>query len=139
MLATGLDSESDQHMNILELQAILLGLKSLANINKPHIRVLTDNTTAMAYIRNMGGTKSKPCNKITKLIWQWAESKRIWLTVAHIPGSQNNLADYKSRKFHDHLEWSLNDKIFNKIIARWGLPEIDLFASHRNWKLIKYV
>ena len=141
-IATGgrwLETESDQHINALELQAILLGLQSLAKNTKSHIRILTDNTTAMAYIRNMGGTKSKPCNKITKQIWHWAEINKVWLTVSHIPGNQNILADYKSRKFHDHLEWSLNPKLFNIIVKQWGLPDIDLFASRKNRKLQKYV
>ena len=141
-VATGgrwLDSESDNHINVLELQAILLGIKSLVCKNKTHVRILTDNTTAMAYIRNMGGTKSKPCNKLSKLIWNWAEDNNIWLTVAHIPGSQNTLADKMSRKFNDHLEWSLTDKIFNKITNVWGLPDIDLFASRRNFKISTFV
>ena len=30
---------------------------------------LEDNTTAMAYIRNTGGTRSKDCNAVYKLIW----------------------------------------------------------------------
>ena len=64
-VATGghwLESESENHLSVLELQAILLGLQSLVRTKKPHVHILTDNTTAMAYIRNMGGTKSKPCN-----------------------------------------------------------------------------
>ena len=65
--------------------------------------------------------------------------KNIWLTVAHIPGSLNTIADRKSRKFHDHLEWSLNNSIFRAICEDWGTPEVDLFASRNNSKLTKYV
>ena len=142
IIATGgrwLDSEADAHINVLELQAILLGLKSLAKTNKPHIRILTDNTTAMAYIRNMGGTRSKPCNQLAKLIWEWAEQHRVWLTVAHIPGCQNKIADDRSRNFKDHLEWSLSNKIFNIVVSHWGMPDVDRFMSCRNHKLHKFV
>ena len=50
---------------------------------------------------------------------------------------RNTIADRKSRKFHDHLEWSFND-IFQIICNKWGTPEVDLFASWNNRKLDKY-
>ena len=50
-----------------------------------------------------------------KLIWQWAQKCNIWLTVAHIPGKPNTIADKRSRHFHDHLEWELNPTIFHVI------------------------
>ena len=86
----------------------------------------------------MGGTRSKPCNQLSKLIWEWAEQLRVWLAVAHIPGCQNKIADV-SRNFKDHLEWSLSNKIFNIIVSHWGMPDVDLFASCRNHKLHKFV
>jgi hypothetical protein len=48
--------EKEHHINYLELKAVLLGLQSLCNhLSNCHIKVLTDNTTAVAYIRKMGG------------------------------------------------------------------------------------
>ena len=45
------------HINVLELKAILLALKSYFrhNCNVKHVHILTDNSTALAYINNMGG------------------------------------------------------------------------------------
>ena len=100
-----------------------------------HIQVFTDNTTALAYVKNMGETKSKECNQVAKQIWEWAESKRVWLAVDHVTGILNTLADYKSRHFADNLEWELSDEIFSTVCERFGLPKIDLFASRQNAKL----
>lgn len=122
-VATGgrwLEDEKQNHINVLELRAILIGLQSLVYKKSTHIRILTDNTTAMAYIRKMGGTRSSRCNELSKLIWQWAEERQNWLSVAHIPGSLNTIADYKSRNFHDHLEWSLNPEIFYDSLPKLG-------------------
>jgi hypothetical protein len=50
---------------------------------------------------------------------------------------KNMLADFKSRKLNDQLEWKLN-QIFNKLCAIWQLPGIDLFASRLNFQVEKF-
>ena len=132
-------SEADDHINVLELNAIYLGLQSLVKKPNKQVRILTNNTTAMAYIRRMGGTRSLRCNEVAKLIWAWAETNNNWLTVAHISGKSNTIADSASRHFKDHLEWELNGSIFKSICKVWGSPQIDLFASRNNFKIPKYV
>lgn len=134
-----LPEEADEHINVLELKAIYLGLCSLANTNKSTVKVFTDNCTALAYVRKMGGTRSPRCNEITKKIWDWAEARSLWLKVEYIPSRDNIVADAKSRKFHDHLEWSLSQDIFDELCSLWGTPDVDLFASRNNFKLFKYV
>ena len=42
--------ESKNHINMLEIRAIFLALQSLVFFPHDHVRILTDNTTAMAYI-----------------------------------------------------------------------------------------
>ena len=100
-----LNNEIDNHINVLELRAIFLAQKSLVLIHQHHVVILTDNTTTMAYIHNMGGTRSKQCSTLAKQIWQWAQKLNIWLTQ---PETENAIADRKSRQFHDHLEWLLS-------------------------------
>ena len=134
-----IEGEANDHINVLELKAILLALKSLVRNKQKTIRIFTDNTTALAYVRNMGGTKSIRCNDLAKQIWNWAEVNDLWLEIAHIPGKLNAIADNKSRKFKDHLEWSLSIDIFNTLCRIWGTPEVDLFASRINKKLDCYV
>ena len=54
-------TEERHHINYLELKAILLGLQSLCKeVTHDHIRVMTDNITAVAYVPNMGGSHSPP-------------------------------------------------------------------------------
>ena len=94
---------------------------------------------ALANVKHQGGVKSQECNKVAHDIWLWCEEKHVWLTIAHVPGIQNELADYKSRHFMDNLEWILNDKIFHKAVQVLGRPEVDLFASLLNRKTDKFV
>ena len=70
-----------------------------------HIRVMSDNSTAVTYINEMGGCKSHQCNEIAKEIWDWARVKNIWLLAAHISGCSNVGADESSRNFNMELEW----------------------------------
>lgn len=71
--------ETAYHINVLELKAIHHGLRSLVNTSVSHVKVMTDNTTAIAYIKNMGGVQSEDCNKEAKRIWQYCEQHNMWL------------------------------------------------------------
>ncbi|CAG2195281.1 unnamed protein product [Mytilus edulis] len=132
------DEESKNHINYLEILAIYYTLKSFLHliINK-HVKVLTDNTTAVAYISNMGGTKSIDCNTISRQIWLFCKDNDIWLTCTHIAGKEN-LADKKSREFDDKLEWKLKRSVFDQLCTLWQRPDIDLFASRLNFQLENY-
>ena len=69
-------------INYRELLAVKLALVRLANNLKDcQILLRVDNTTAIAYINRMGGTKYKNYNRLTKEIWQWAEEKHIFLSL----------------------------------------------------------
>ena len=60
-------TEAQRHINYLELLAAFYTLKSLCNdCQDVHILMQIDNTTAVSYINNMGGTRSYQCNKIAK-------------------------------------------------------------------------
>ena len=98
-----------------------------------------DNTTAVAYVNHMGGSKSLPCNDLAKEIWEWCANRNITLSATHLPGKQNVIADKESRKFNDRTEWKLNEQAFNKIRHRFGTPDIDLFASRLNYQVPRYV
>ena len=88
-------TEQQYHINCLEMRAVLLGLIFLCkHVSKQHVRVQCDNTTAIAYINAMGGIKSKECDNLAKLIWEWCLAQDVWLSACHIPGSQNVEADF---------------------------------------------
>lgn len=133
-------SESHYHINYLELKAVYLGLQALCkNLNQSHIKVLTDNTTAVAYIRNMGGSHSLPCNQMAREIWEWCIPRGVWITVSHIPGKDNIVADRASRIFDDSTEWKLDSNIFREVTRILGQPNIDMFASRLNCQITPYV
>lgn len=131
-------NEKDYHINALELLAILYSLKAFVReIRNKHVRVLTDSTTAMSYVNNMGGSKSSVCNDISLQIWNWCNENNVWISCNHIPGRLNK-ADAPSRKFDEKLEWMLNVSIFKQICDRLEKPTIDLFASRLNRQLPVY-
>ena len=88
----------------------------------------------------MGTSHSDPCNRITKLIWEWCIANHIWISSAHIPGIEKVGADTESCKLRDETEWMLNHSVFNRILERLQLsPDIDLFASRLNYQIERYV
>ena len=132
-------SEID-NINVLELKAIEIGI--ITYYKKRcfrHIRIMCDNITAISYINNMGGIKSKTCNNIAINIWNFAVENKFWISAAHIPGINNKEADKQSRIVDDATEWQLNPNIFQVITKEFGKPDIDLFASRINRQLDTYV
>ena len=134
--------EKKNHINVLEMLAIFYALKAFdrqTKLDDKHIRISCDNTTAVAYLNNMGGSKSPACNKVAKDIWFWCMSRNIWISVVHLAGRLNTDADRESRHFNDDIEWKLNPKIFKLICQKFGQPDIDMFASRLNCQLRPFV
>ena len=132
--------EQKLHINCLELIAIFNGLKSFcSHMRQTHVRIMSDSTTAIAYVNNMGGIRSPECDKIAKSIWNWCITRSIWITAAFIPGLENIEADTASRKFNEATEWMLSTNVFKSITEELGMPTVDLFASALNKQLDKYV
>ena len=130
------DAEKKHHINYLELKAIEFGIKSIGKIASPkHIRIKSDNMTAVCCIQKQGSTKSPNCNRLARDIWKFVIDRNMWISTEHTPGSQNELADGGSRVFRDETEWSLTDEIFKEICKILGKPEIDAFATRLNRKL----
>jgi len=44
----------------------------------------------------------------------------------------------ESRYFRDAAEWGLTAQVIDKIVDRWGMPDIDMFASNRNAVVPRY-
>ena len=97
-----------------------------------------DNTTAVAYINNMGGSKSTGRNQLAFSVWEWSTTKHIWPSAVHIAGILNVRADEKSREFSDKLEWKLNDLEFEHIVSSHPNINIDMFVSRLNHQLSTY-
>jgi hypothetical protein len=135
------EEESIDHINNLELKAVLFGLQSYSHkAHDNHILVLCDNTTAVHCINKFGTCRSRVLDLTTQEIWACAIQNNIWLSATHIPGKLNVEADEESRKMEIHTEWKLNEKFFQEICYFLNFtPDIDLFASRLNTQLPKFI
>jgi hypothetical protein len=101
--------------------------------------VLSDSTTEVAYIRNQGGTHLKQLCRLTMDLLLFCDANNIYLTVQHIPGRLNVLADGLSRTQSLPTEWTLNAEVFRQLQRHFPQMEIDLFATHLNNRLPVFV
>ena len=101
---------------------------------------MSDNTSAVAYLRNQGGTKSLAMNDLATDICLWSEKRGMTLVPRYLPGHLNMLADHLSRRGQIlKTEWNLNQTVADRIFRAWGRPFVDLFALGKNTKLAIYV
>ena len=95
-----------------------VGLKTFAKDNTcTRSRVLCDNTTAFNIVNHMGTSHSET--------WEWCIDRAMWLSVAHMQGKQNLMADFESLSY-----------VLGKVNFR---HDIDLFASRINYQFPKFV
>ena len=129
-------TEAHSHINCPELLAVLFALKCFYTLlSGKHVKLMIDNTTAVAVINNMGTCHSTECHSIAVQIWEFSISHNItWLTAAHIPSSLKVKADRESRHFYSQdTEWIINFTLLNDALETLDFkPEIDLFASRLN-------
>lgn len=130
--------EQKCHINYLELKAAFFGLKCLAkNLLNCEILLRIDNTTAISYINRMGGIQYPHLNSIAREIWQWCETRNVFVFASYINTKDNIEADYESRK--SNIEWELSHSAFQEIVINFGQPDIDLFASRSNNKCDTFI
>ena len=124
------EREKTRHINCLELLAATLALKTFAK-NKTGLNVLLriDNTTAVAYINNQGGTVSEDLVHLTCNLWMWCLERNIHIHAEHVPGCLNVVANRESRYMRDRSDWNLDSNVFMSINRCFGPLELDLFAS----------
>ena len=134
-----LDSRgASNHINYLEIKLGLLGLQSFVKVvSDKHVKVLVDNTTVSCINQTC---HSQDLNCLVINTWERCINHNVWLTVAHIPGTDNVIANRDSRKSRSDTEWALHYRIFDKAVQESGFtPDVDLFASRLNNKCRKYI
>ena len=126
-------------INARELLAVNLGLHHFqSSLQGRTGAVFCDNTTAVAYLRMEGGTRSPLLNTLAQEILHWMESLSIRLAPQFLPGSNNVLADALSHPHQlPHSEWSLNLTVFQSLRRLWPV-QIDLFATSDNHRCSIY-
>lgn len=127
------------HINALELQAVILAVKSFAkNRRDVEILIRTDNSTTKAYINHLGGTHSSVLNKLASDLWFWAMERNIFLRAEHLPGVRNVIADKESRTVRDRCDWMIHPRVFAQIQQVMGPLEVDMFASRLTHQLPRF-
>ena len=129
------------HINILEMKAVILSLTEFqSHLQGQPVMLSTDNSTVVAYIHKQGGTHSP---SLCVLAWQlhlFCQENNILLSVRHLPGRLNVIADHLSRSSRPLLaEWSLPMEVLLPIFHLWETPMVDLFATRWNARLPLFV
>ena len=106
--------ESSLHINVLEMAAAFFAVKIYAaTLSETSMHLRVDNTATLAWI-NRQNAPNETVHLLLKEFWE------LWVHVSHISSSRNKAADKESRKLRGNLEWSLKEKLFEKIVGNFG-------------------
>ncbi len=120
---------NSRHINCLELLAVHLALNRLKRrLRGEHVLVRTDSTATVAYINLQGGLRSRRMSQLARHLLLWSRKHLRSLRAIHIPGLLNRTADELSRAALPG-EWRLHPQMVQLIWRRFGLAQVDLFAS----------
>ncbi|KAI5638398.1 hypothetical protein NE865_09032 [Phthorimaea operculella] len=124
------EAEASLHCNQKELLAVIKVLEQapVLALHKAAILLQSDSRTVVAYLRCEGGTHSDTLMNLTYRAFTLLDYYQIHLRVYHLPGIFNCEADHLSR-LKQPPEWHLLSEATDVIFSKWGVPEIDLFAS----------
>ena len=95
------------HINILELVAIYIALRRLPIPRHVHIRIHSDNLTAVNCLNRLGSARLRPLNSWVLSILHLVSAREWAVSVFHIAGVRNVVADSLSRIAPVSMEWSL--------------------------------
>ena len=134
-------SQRSCHINVLEMQAVIYAVRDfLPHLRSRVVRLMCDNAATVAYIKNEGGMRSHTLMQMTIRLLKWCDSKAITLVPVHLPGVHNIQADSLSRVGQTlTTEWTMAMASLRPVFAKWGEPQIDLFATFANRRIIKFV
>ena len=85
------------HINTLELKAVLLALQNLESLVVGHLLLIRSGyMTVVSFIIFQGGILSLSLCRLALDLWEWCLRRRIFLHAAHIPGEEY-FVDFLSR------------------------------------------
>ena len=125
------EAELPLSINTKETLAIWYGFSSFSHLlGNSHIKLLSDNTTMVSYVKCFGGMTSELRTKIVHDLWNKVASINSWLSISYPPGKLNTDSDTASRVLSERTEWHLSLTIFHQICRVHALtPSVDLFTS----------
>lgn len=117
----------------------MFGLLSLCHkVHNTHIQLQVDNTTAVCYLQNFGGCRSRTCNDLACSIWHWCIEKRLWITS--LPPICLG-AKYSSKQ--QNIWWYYGVDVIQVCIwthfSAWGPFKLDMLTSGLNAQVNGYV
>ena len=117
-----------------ELRALLAALKAFAaRIAGSDIRVSLDSMSATWAV--LRWRSSAPgCVGLLKEIYALLQAMRIRLWMQWVPRESNARADELSKRV-DRNDYKLDPALFQLVTTRFGMPELDAFASAHNAQL----
>ena len=130
---------ANEHINYKELTAVYYMLTGPpTSLRDKVVRLGIDNTTAMWYLRKMGGTNPKLA-RLAQQIFSTLNLENISLEVYHLPGIMNQIADAESRETKKRLwDCSLDKNVFHKLNHLHGPFSMDIFATYQNKQLPRF-
>ena len=99
---------------------------------------MSDNTTAMSYIRRAGGTVSWMTSKAVEHLWNQHIVLGTMPSSQHIPGVNNVFADLDSRQPLDRYGWAFLPALLTRVDRLWGPHTLEVFATADNAWLPRY-
>ncbi|KAG1530144.1 hypothetical protein G6F51_013931 [Rhizopus arrhizus] len=102
MNGTWTPEELAQHINYRELAVIWKCVK-MKQLQGQVLRIYCDNTSAIAYVRHFGGTRSPALMELATTIWNTCLRTNTRLHLTYIP-SAINPADPPSRQMATQIE-----------------------------------
>lgn len=109
-------------------------MEFLPSICHKTVKVLLDSAMAVAYISRQGCTWSAVVATEAIPLLQWEETHLLVLLASHLSGKGNLQVDYLSCTALDPGEWALSRSTFQRVVARWGQPVMDLIVTQMNAK-----
>jgi ribonuclease HI len=133
--------ESSMHSNNREMLAVIRGFQHFKDfVSHKQVLICSDNTTTVSTINRQGGTRSWALTNLAWELWDLVDSVQCQIWARFIPGRLNAQADWLSRGQQTiPTEWSLSDSVLQEVWKVWGVPRVDLFATHLNHKLPRFV
>jgi hypothetical protein len=87
----------------------------------------TNYTKVVAYLHNQGGTHSHSLYLLCKSLCCFCQSLIVILSVRHVLGNLNLLADALSRSLNPvNTQWALHPAVFQEIWLKRDCPHVDL-------------
>ena len=126
-------------INHRKLLAVFLALHGFQHLLRhSSVALFLDNTTALAYLRKEGGTRSSTLNTVAQEILRFCEVHSIRLLPQFILGRLNVLADALSRSSQVlGSEWTFCQEVCKNLFRRWPVT-VDLFATSLTHRLPVY-